>query len=102
MGTSNIEEGTNGKARELLPATEGDEQSNKSLLAYGLWLLGGTLAIFVLYMSSVGPAAWLHKKGYFRKGIELVYVPAESLYKASPTPIKSYLDRYVDFWTKHV
>lgn len=102
MGTSDILQCGEGAAEDQLPSTECDEQASKSVFAYALWGLGSSIAVLAFYMATVGPAAWLHQKGYFRKGIEIVYFPAESLYKASPTPVKTYLDRYVDFWTKHV
>lgn len=56
------------------------------------------VAMPVLYVLSLGPAALLHKHGYLEKPIEVICSPLEILAESNE-PVRNVLDSYVRLWS---
>jgi hypothetical protein len=65
------------------------------------WIVVGIVLVALppLYLLSVGPAVWLHDRGWISDGVATVYVPLEWLAERSPT-FGGVIEQYVDFWSQ--
>ena len=58
------------------------------------WLVAVTTP--VLYVLSIGPAAWLWKHGYLGEWIGMIYMPLDRL--PVPTVFAELIREYVELW----
>ena len=77
------------------PANESESAAAPSGSGKGssLWWVGA-VTVPVLYVLSVGPAAWLYKHGYLPEWVGIIYAPLEFL----PEIVRDFFVKYVELW----
>jgi hypothetical protein len=76
--------------------SDSDQQRGRSS-ALTASLIVAVVVLPILYVLSVGPAAWLHMNGYVGDGIQLVYGPLRYVYENSAVA-QQVLDWYLGLW----
>jgi hypothetical protein len=66
------------------------------------WTLAGVVGVPLLYVASVGPAAWVVNQPWRSArllwALVAIYYPLDRIDRISPQPIRDALDWYVDLW----
>ena len=75
---------------------QADEHNKKDSSSF--FLCASLIALPFLYVLSVGPAVWVHNKGYCKDFIEAIYYPVGWL--RENTFLQAFLDWYVSFFQR--